>query len=197
MVFKIIERLGEIIVEKNKSNQRHTNVWFAIVAIILVSISLRPGIISSGPLLPFIQPEFNLSHTTASLLVTIPDFLMGILAISTPWLAYRYGRNEVILFSLILLTASMASRAFSTSTFTLLLTTVGVGAGIAIAGTLMGGFVKENFPTRQALLMGIYSGALSLGTMIAAGATGTIAANLSGGWRLATGVWQFQACFLY
>lgn len=179
----------------HKTENGTGSMWFAIVAIILVSVTLRPGIISSGPLLPFIQSEFNLSHTMASLLITIPDFLMGILALSTPWLAHRFGRNQVILAALILLSFSMVARALSPNTFFLLSTTVGVGASIAIAGTLMGGFIKGNFPTKAAVLMGIYSAALSLGTSVSAGVSGAIASNTDGGWRLATGIWAIPGIF--
>ncbi|KXH82078.1 MFS transporter [Sporosarcina sp. HYO08] len=140
-------------------------------------------------MLSLIQADFNFSYSTASLLITIPDFLMGILALTTPWLARRYGRNTVILFALLLLTFSTIARVFSPNTFSLLLTTVGVGAGIAIVGTLMGGFIKLKFPTKAALLMGIYTTALSLGTAVSAGTTGIIASNADSGWRLASGIW--------
>lgn len=71
----------------------------------------------------------------------------------------------------------------------LLLATAGVGAGIAIVGTLMGGFIKAKFPTKAAMLMGIYATALSLGSTVSAGATGSIANRFSSGWRIASGVW--------
>lgn len=163
--------------------------WIVIAAIILVSISLRPGIISIGPISTLIQNDFNFSYSTLSLLITIPDLLMGILALPTPWIARRYGRDKVILYALLLLTLSTIVRAFSPNTFTILSTTVGVGVGIAIVNTLMGGFIKLKFPTKAALLMGIYAFSLSLGTALAAGTTGIIATNTDQGWRLAAGIW--------
>lgn len=168
---------------------------FAIVAIVLVSISLRPGIISMGPISTLIQNDFNFSYSTLSLLITIPDFLMGLLALPTPWIARRYGRNSVILYALLLLTISTILRAFAPNTFTVLTTTVGVGAGIAIVNTLMGGFIKLKFPNKAALLMGIYSFSLSLGTALAAGTTGIVASNVDSSWRLAAGIWALP-CIL-
>ena len=172
-----------------KNQKRGGSAWIAIAAIILVSISLRPGIVSIGPISTFIQDDFNFSYSTTSLLITIPDLVMGLLALPTPWLARRYGRNTVILYALLLLTLSTLGRAFSPNTFTLLSTTVGVGAGIAIVGTLIGGFIKLKFPKKAALLMGIYTFSLSLGTALAAGTTGIIASNADSGWRLASGIW--------
>jgi MFS transporter, CP family, cyanate transporter len=37
----------------------------AITAIVLVAITLRPGIVSVGPILPSIIDEFGLSHAAA------------------------------------------------------------------------------------------------------------------------------------
>ena len=114
----------------------------AITAIILVAITLRPGIVSVGPILSSIIDEFGLSHAAASLLTSIPDVLMGLLALPTPWLARRVGRDPVLLAALFLLCLSIAFRAFATGTVSLLASTAGVGAGIAVAGALMAGFIK-------------------------------------------------------
>lgn len=169
--------------------------WFAITAIVVVAVALRPGIVSVGPILRSIIDEFHLTHAAASLLTTIPDLLMGLLALPTPWLARRFGRDPVLLVALLVLCVSMAARAFSSNTSALLLSTAGVGAGIAIVGALIAGFIKASFPTKAAVLMGIYATALSFGSTLSAGATGSIAANFTGGWRLASGVWSILGAF--
>jgi MFS transporter, CP family, cyanate transporter len=161
----------------------------AVTAIVLVALNLRPGIVSVGPLLPWIIDDFRLSHTMASLLVSIPDVLMGALALPTPWFSRRFGRDTVILAALFVLFVSTVLRAFSTTALQLLAATAGVGAGIAIAGALVGGFIKARFPTRAALFMGLYATSLSLGSTMSAALTGPIAAQTSSGWRLAAGVW--------
>ena len=164
--------------------------WLAITSIVLVAIDLRPGIVSIGSILPAIREEFGLSHAGASLLTTIPDLLMGLLALPTPWLAKRFGRDKVILAALVLLSGSTLGRAFAPNTPIVLLATAGVGAGIAIAGALIAGFIKANFPTRAAVLMGIYATALSFGSTISAAATGPIAQMAPRGWRFASGSWS-------
>jgi CP family cyanate transporter-like MFS transporter len=78
----------------------------AIVCIALVALDLRPGIVSTGPLLPTIIHEFGLSHTQAALLTAIPTLLMGLLAAPVPWLSRRYGRDRVMFAALALLTVS-------------------------------------------------------------------------------------------
>lgn len=165
-----------------------THAWFGIAVIVLVAINLRPAIVSVGPLLPSIQWQFGLSHGVASLLVAIPDLLMGLLALPTPFLAWKFGRNRLVVTALALLCGSTLMRALSPNTTMLLLSTAGVGAGIAIAGTLIGGFIKQNYPGRTALVMGIYATALSLGSTLSAGLTGPVAAA-SGSWRVAAALW--------
>jgi CP family cyanate transporter-like MFS transporter len=164
--------------------------WLAITAIVLIAVDLRPAIVSIGPVLPSIRQEFHLSHAAASLLTSIPNLLMGSLALPTPWLARRFGRDRLLLVALILLCVSTAARAFSPNTPVLLWTTGGVGAGIAVAGTLIAGFIKANFPTKAALLMGIYAASLSVGSTITAATTGLLADYRDRGWRFATGTWS-------
>lgn len=161
----------------------------AIIAVISVAVGLRPGIVSVGPVLPAIIAEFHLSHTAASLLTAIPDILMGLLALPSPWLARRFGRDAVMLAALCILFASLLGRTFATGPIVLFVTTAGVGAGIAIAGTLMGGFIKARFASSAAWMMGIYATALSLGSTVSAALTAPIAMAQRSGWRLAVGIW--------
>jgi len=159
-----------------------------IACIVLVAIDLRPGIVSVGPLLGQIRDEFGISNAQASLLTAIPNILMGLLALPTPWLARRFGRDRVILAALAVLGISTLLRAFVQTTPQLLVTTAGVGAGIAVAGALISGFVKARFPRHVSLLMGLYAMSIGLGSTLAAAATASLSA-LGGGWRLGTGVW--------
>lgn len=161
-----------------------------IVAIILVAIDLRPGITAIGPVLPTIIDEFRLSHTVASLMTAIPDLLMGTLALPTPWLVRRFGVNPVLQLALGLLCIAMIARAFSPNTATLLGSTVGVGAGIAIAGALFAGLIKTRFATRVAFIMGLYATAISIGSALSAGTTGWLAQTAGLGWRTSTGIWS-------
>lgn len=165
---------------------------FAIVCLILVAVGLRPGIVSIGPILPDIIDAFGLSHTQASLLTAIPTLLMGLLALPTPWLTRRFGRDRVIIAALTVLAISTAGRAFSGSAAGLFATTAGIGAGIAIAGALVPGFVKASFPSRVALLMGVYAMALSAGGTFAAATTGVLA-QFFGSWRVAAGLFAVPA----
>lgn len=163
-----------------------------IACLVLVALGLRPGIVSMGPILPDVIGDFALSHTQASLLTAIPTLFMGLLALPTPWLANRFGRDRVVIAALLVLALATAGRAFSASTAALIVTTVAVGAGIAVAGALIPSFVKAGFPARVALLMGVYATALSVGSTFAAGMTGVLA-SFFGTWRIPAGLWAIPA----
>jgi len=159
-----------------------------IAVMVLVATNLRPGIVSVAPVLGSLRSEFHINNAQAALLTAIPTLLMGLLAIPTPWLARRFGRYRVVLAALVLLALATLLRAFTTSTVLLFISTSGVGAGIAVAGALMSGFVKAHHPGRGSLLMGLYAASLGLGSTLAAALTGPVAA-LTGGWRMATAIW--------
>lgn len=161
--------------------------WGLVLAIVLVAMALRPGIVSMGPALPAIIDAFQLSHAMASLMTAIPDLLMGALALPTPWLVRRFGVNKVLMLALSLLSLSICVRAYAASSATLIAATFGVGAGIAVAGAMFAGIVKASFANRAALIIGIYATALSLGSTLSAGLTGWLLQST--GWRLAIGVW--------
>ena len=82
----------------------------------------------------------------------------------------------MLLASLVLLFVSMAARAFASNVSVLLLTTAGVGGGIAIAGTLFAGIIKARFPRKVAMMMSVYATSLAFSTTVSAAATGPIAA---------------------
>jgi CP family cyanate transporter-like MFS transporter len=160
----------------------------AIVCLVLAAIGLRPGIVSIGPILPDMIAAFGLTYTQASLLTAIPTVLMGLLALPTPWLVRRFGRDRLVIAALGLLALATAARAVTGSTAGLFAATAGIGAGIAIAGALVPGFVKAGFPGRVALMMGVYALALSIGSTFAAATTGFLA-QAFGSWRGAASLW--------
>jgi CP family cyanate transporter-like MFS transporter len=150
---------------KNSSTGHRTT---AIVCLLVMSLALRPGIVSIGPLLLEIRRDFALTYSQASLMTSIPDLCMGLFVLFVPRISQILGLNRTITASLILLGAAILLRATAHSTQALLIHTTLVGIGIAIAGALIGGWIKGNFPEESSLFMGIYAGGLSVGSTITA-----------------------------
>lgn len=163
-----------------------------MAGIIFVALALRPALVSLGPALVAIRNDFEMSHFAAGALISIPDLLMGLMALPTPWLMKKIGRDNLVFASLGLVAISTVARAYAPNIGFLLLYTAGVGTGIAIAGTILSGFVKANFPTRTAFVMGIYAASLSIGSTLSAFSTAPLL-KVTGSWRIATGVWALPA----
>ncbi|MGC0834823.1 MFS transporter, partial [Pantoea agglomerans] len=56
-----------------------------------LGLHLRPRLAIIGPLFPVVQLQAGLSSTTFSLLTTRPVAMMGLAALSGPWLIARSG----------------------------------------------------------------------------------------------------------
>lgn len=164
----------------------------SVFCVLILSFALRPGIVSIGPVLLHIRHDFGLTYSEASLLTSIPDVCMGLFVLCVPGISRRLGTDRTVLLSLLLLGIAMLLRAVTYSTNLFLFWTMLVGIGIAIAGALIGGWIKQHFPHESSFFMGIYAGGLSVGATLAAGTTSYIS-NAFGSWRFGVGFWFILA----
>ncbi|WP_460141236.1 MFS transporter [Pseudomonas sp. S2_E01] len=172
---------------QNHPDSRHSIC--AVIGLLVLSIALRPAIISVGPILLLIQQHFHLSYTQAALLTSIPDVCMGVFALMVPNLARRFGIDRCVVVALLLLGVATLLRAVSPNAFFLLASTFAASVGIAIAGAMTGGWIKTHFPHRAALFMGIYAAGLSVGATLAALFSAPLA-ELTQSWRISAGAWS-------
>ncbi|AIB35966.1 MFS transporter [Pseudomonas simiae] len=161
----------------------------AVIGLLVLSIALRPAIVSIGPILLLIQNHYGLSFTQAALLTSIPDVCMGVLALLAPGLSRRFGSHRCMIAALLLIGVACLLRAVSPNAAFLLLTTFVISVGIAIAGALMGGWIKTHFAHRPAFFMGIYAAGLSVGATLSALFTAPIT-ELTHSWRVGAGLWS-------
>lgn len=169
-------------------------IALAMALIVMVGLDLRPGIASIGPLLPLLRADFHLSNAAVAVLTALPPLVMGLLALPAPWLADRLGLSRTVFLALALVSVATLVRAFSPSVPLLFAGTIAVSIGIAVAGALIGGFVKARFPDRAALFMGIYAMSLGFGSTLAAGLTLPLV-GLTEGWRITSGLWALPGAF--
>jgi CP family cyanate transporter-like MFS transporter len=158
------------------------------VNVILLAMNLRPALVAVSPLLDTIRADTGMSATMASLLTTLPLVCFGLLSPIAPRIGSRLGVNVVLLLTMVVLVAGTALRLLA-SIAALLAGSVLVGVAIAVANVLLPSVIKREFPSRAALMSGVYSMSLFGGAALAAGVTVPIqhAANL--GWRPALGLW--------
>lgn len=153
-----------------------------LAGLFAASLCLRPQIVAVGPLLPSIQKGLHVSHSVAGLLPTLVVLCMGLFATAGVRLAHRIGARRSIALALGLIGAFGVARALVPAAAAVILLTVPVGIGVAIAGTLMPRAVKEAWPERPAFATGVYATGISLGAAVAA-AVAVPLATLAWGWR--------------
>ncbi|UYX53487.1 MFS transporter [Bacillus thuringiensis] len=163
--------------------------YLYILALFFVSINLRIGITSISPLLETIRQDLNISNFSVSFLTAIPVFCMGIFALLTGKVIKKYGAEKAIMACLILIGLATCMRAFTFSIFTLFASSLFIGIGIALAGPLLSGFIKEKFPTKIGLMIGIYSVGMGTGASLSAGLTIPLQHVLKDDWNMALAFW--------
>ena len=153
---------------------------------LLVGFNLRPIMAAIGPLLEILQQDLGLSSTQASLLTTLPVFLMGICALAGPWLQRWVGEVRGIALGILLITLASAARFVIDTASWLIVSAAVAGAGIAMVQALMPAWLKRNHPERAGSLMGLFTTGIMGGAVIAA--AGAAPAAAVGGWRMVLGV---------
>lgn len=182
------------IVKRNDAVMQHgsksatVTLWWAAVAIVLVSINLRPAITAISPLLNQIQREESFSSTVASLLTSIPLMCFVLFSPIAPRIGRKLGMEVAIGFSLVILLAGFGIRLIPTIG-TLFLGTVVIGLAITAGNVLLPAVIKGDYPTRTGLMMGLYTMSLYLGPAAAAGFTLPLQRATGLGWRGVLSLW--------
>ncbi len=148
----------------------------------LASLALRPQLVGVGPLLSTIAHDLRVSHSVAGLLSTEVVLCMGLFAPAAFRVARRVGQRYAIAAALALIAIFGVARAQAGPALAVILLTVPVGVGIAVAGSLMPLVVRESWPERPVLATAVYATGISLGAALSA-AVAVPLEDVLGGWR--------------
>lgn len=162
-----------------------------LAALFLVALNLRAAIASVPPLVATIRRDLGLGGVAIGALTTLPVLCMGLLAPPAQRLAARIGRERTVGLAMVSLTAGLGLRLIGWEP-ALYFGTFLAGAGIATAGVVLPGVVKEFFPDRGGTVSGLYLVAMSAGAALAAGAA-VPAARILGAWELSLAAWTVPA----
>ncbi|MGO1060090.1 MFS transporter [Planococcus sp. FY231025] len=164
-----------------------------VIAILFVSLNLRPAISSVGPLLETIRSDLSLSNSEISLLTSIPVFCMGLFAPLAIVFNRRIGMKRSITVLIAAIGLLTALRGVVPVYPVLLASSFFIGLAIAVISPLLSALIKRNFPTRTASLIGVYSFGMGAGATLASGLTGVFYAAFD--WPLALASWSVLALF--
>jgi MFS transporter, CP family, cyanate transporter len=164
------------------------------IAIVAISLNLRPAIVAVGPLIHEIRFDTGLSSTLLGMLTTIPVFAFGLFSVLTPAFTRRLGTEGTMTLALILLTAGILLRVIPAIP-ALFLGTIILGIGITLGNVLLPGIVKHNFPDKFGLMTGLYSALLGIGAATASGISAPLSEDVGLGWRWSLGTLGFFSLF--
>lgn len=164
-----------------------------MLALVLAAINLRPGITSFAPLIERIAHELNLSRSLISLTTALPVLLMGLLAPLAPRLAVRFGLERTISLCLGLIGLALMLRLLGDDPVILIGTAAMVGAGIAVAGPLLSGFIKRYFLDRIGKTAAFYSLSMAVGGTIGVVLTAPATQLLGERWTMGLAIWSIPA----
>ncbi|MFW0700249.1 MFS transporter [Pantoea sp. R13S299] len=142
-------------------------ILFAAI-VFLIGLNLRPMLAIIGPLFPVLQQQAGLSATSFSLLTTLPVAMMGLAALSGPWLITRIGPVTGIAAGLLCLTAACLWRGVNLTSTQLMLTALAGGAGIGVIQALMPALIRQRFAEAAATLMALFSTGIMAGAALTA-----------------------------
>ena len=167
--------------------------WLLGLCLLLIAFNLRPVFGSLSVVLPDIMQDTGLGATGASLLTTLPIVCLAVFAAPAPALARRWGVERTLLGALLLICAGTGLRAWP-SLALLFASSVLAGAGIAIGNVLVLGLVKRDFPTRSAMMTGLYTLAICVGASVSTAFTVPLEQQVFGGaWAPALAFWALPA----
>lgn len=163
------------------------------IAIFLVALNLRAALAAVPPLVGVIQHDLRLSSAAAGLLTTLPVLCMGLFAPVAQGIARRYGREVAVAAALLLLLVGQLLRLGGSVLAVLLTSALLVGVGIALAGTVLPGIVKENFAAGGGQLgPGAMTGIYLLAMMVGAASSSALSvplADATGSWQVSLASW--------
>ncbi len=159
-----------------------------LVALVLLSVNLRPAAVSVGPVLSEVREALGMSATSAGLLTSLPVLAFAFFGALAPALASRIGLHRVTLLALLCVVAGLGARVLVDHQAPFLAFSMLALAGMAVANVVLPSLVKLHFPDRVGLVTAIYTTALSVGLTAALWLTVPIAERF-GDWRNGLGAW--------
>ncbi|MCT9126873.1 MFS transporter [Cupriavidus gilardii] len=165
---------------------------WALAAIVLAGLNLRPFLTGIGPLAPVIRNSTGLDYRGMAWLTLLPMVLIGVGACLAPAMRRWLGERRAVLLALALVGIGSLLRLAWPGGTALIATAALCGLGTAAAQAALPAIVKRQFPARMAMVMGLYSAALMAGGALGAQLTPWIA-GLSGSWHAGLAAWALPA----
>ena len=171
--------------------KRSSRTIWAVLALVFISMILRPPVAAVGPILGNVISDLGLTPFQSGLLAALPVLCFGIGAFAAPWLVKRLGLDNAFTLILLTLTVGIALRGIW-DYWVLLLGSLVIGLAIALSNVLLPTMIRAEFPNRISQMTALYTSLLAL--FASAGATLAVPLMQElGGWRGSLAIWAVPA----
>ncbi|TWD16792.1 CP family cyanate transporter-like MFS transporter [Marihabitans asiaticum] len=161
-----------------------------VAAALLVSLNLRPGASSVGPVLDELRTGLSMPGGLAGALTGLPGLCFGVGGALAVRLGRRAGLSGGITIGLLLATAGLLARPFVAGPSAFLALSAVALLGMAVGNILVPAWIKTCRGI-EVRLMTIYGSGLIVGGSLGSLLTAPIAA--ASGWRWSLGLWGLGA----
>ncbi|MDE9545511.1 MFS transporter [Xenorhabdus bovienii] len=173
------------------SSSNKYSIAFLLLAILLLSLNLRPAIAAIGPLIQSISQFAQIKSVGISLLTTIPVLMMGVGAIYAQAIRQALGERGGIAIGGAVIALSCFIRLWAENHVGLFISTVLVGLGIAVIQALLPSFIKRNFGAATSSVIALYSTGIVVGAAIGSGSASWLEDQM--GWLFTLASWSLPA----
>jgi MFS transporter, CP family, cyanate transporter len=157
-----------------------------VAAIVVLALNLRGPIVAVSAVLEPIRADLGISASTAGLLTSLPVLCFGVATPLASALLARTGLGRGVSLSLVVLLVGIVVRSLD-GLPAALTGTVLIGLAITVANVAVPVVIGRDLPGWSGAVLGIYTAALNVGSMITLSFTVPIADVA--GWRIALLAW--------
>ena len=161
------------------------------VAVALVSVNLRPGASSVGPVLEELRTGLGMGAATAGAMTGLPGLVFGLVGAVAVGFARKVGMTAGIAVGLAAIALGLVLRVTTDQVPLFLVLTVLALAGMAVGNVLVPAWIKAH--GHAVALMTVYGTGLVVGATLSSVATAPVS-EAAGSWRAGLGMWGLFAC---
>ena len=164
-----------------------------MLAVVIVSLNLRPGATSLGPLMTDVVASYAQGGTASGFLTALPCLAFGVFgAVAVP-ISRRIGLSGTVVVSFVLVTLGLLLRPTADTFLAFTLLSMLALVGPALGNVVVPAWIKRHGGSRAVLLVTIYTTVLAIGGAGGSMLAVPLATGGAEGWRQSLQFWGLIA----
>lgn len=163
----------------------------AVIAVILIAISIRPAVSGVAPVLAMMSKDIPLTAVTIGVLGLVAPVCYSVFGALAPFISGRLTLEWTMVLAMVVLGVGQLIRATVNTDAAFIVWSFVAVSGIGIANVLLPPMIRRFFPDHFAVMTGMYSAILATTTFLPSIVTPAVAQVT--GWREAIGMYFILA----